>query len=434
MIEIKGKYTTAKIYTNYVEPSCLSQIIQMTNHPAFNSNISIMPDTHAGKGSVIGFTMPITGKIIPNTVGVDIGCGVLCVRIKTQNLDFEKIDEVIKKYIPLGKDINETPVVDMIHLDWSKINKLGAMFINNKYGKKINYSYYWFTDKCKQLGIHQTYAENSLGSLGGGNHFLEMGRSTNNDMWLSVHSGSRNFGKRVCEYWQNVAFKNHNRKLTTELKNGIEEIKKQYHDSEIEKQIKELKVTLGVGIPSGLEYLEGDDYFGYLEDMMFAQYYAQLNRKIIIDTICRECKFEQIESIDSVHNYMDFEDMIIRKGAIRSYENEALVIPLNMRDGILICIGKSNIDWNYSAPHGAGRLMSRSEAKKQLSMDKFQTDMLGVYSNINEKLLDECPEAYKNSSEIIEQIEPTVHIIDKIKTIYNIKSSEEYKYPKKNKL
>lgn len=400
MIELNGKYTDAKIMSDYLEPESMSQIINMINNEAFTDPVVIMPDVHAGKGSVIGFTMRVGDKIIPNIIGVDIGCG-----IKMNKFNKEVNEELlnyIKEKIPMGFNIRETVLPNIKEYYYSKE----------------------FVELCHRIGVDHSYILRSLGTLGGGNHFVEVGKSIyNSDTYITVHSGSRNLGKKICEYWQNVAANrkaNRYYKKTITTKDAIEKIKSEnkkedwnrkivnfmYHR---EKEIKKMK--------SDLDYLEGVDATLYLKDMKVAQEYAEYNRELILQEI------GDIEgtSIESVHNYISFKDYIIRKGAIASYTGNKIIIPLNMRDGILVCWGKSNKEWNYSAPHGAGRVLSRGQAKKILNMDEFKKDMEGIISNISDSLLDEAPRAYKDSEEIERLIEPTARVTDKIIPLLNIK-------------
>ena len=278
MFEIRGKYTTATVMIDDVEEECRKQIIKMVNHPAFTNPISIMPDTHSGKGSVIGFTMELSNKVVPNVVGVDIGCNMLCFPLYVGEVDSERVDDEIRRVIPFGREIHKTPIFDMKNkFNWKGINNV-YQFSRPKLEERLGipaanmeYSYDWFAAKCKQIGIDQGYAECSVGTLGGGNHFIEFGKNTVEQIFCTVHSGSRNFGLKVCNYWQKVANKNLNNKRVVELRKNIDEIKSTCTKHEIEGKIMQMKIDLGIGTSNDLAYLEGDDLIGYLQDMLFAQ-------------------------------------------------------------------------------------------------------------------------------------------------------------------
>lgn len=404
MFTIKGKYTTADIMIDNVEPECISQITEMINHPAFTNPVKIMPDCHSGKGSVIGFTMKASDKIIANCIGVDIGCGMLSVNLGNIAIDHVNLDKVVRNRIPFGKNVHDVSV---------PVSGLDEVL---------------FKSVCKKIGIDLSYAVRSIGSVGGGNHFIEIGKSVKaGDVWVTIHSGSRNFGKKVCDYWQGVAFNKIKKAREVDLKNGIQNIIKSFPRNKIEKEIKAYRQMLGLdNIRSNMmEYLDGEDKVGYLSDMMLAQSYAMMNREAMLRIIVEALNAEAKDTIETIHNFIDFNDNIIRKGAIRSYIGEKMIIPLNMRDGILLCEGKSNPEWNYSAPHGAGRVMSRSKAKKELSLSVMKDEMNGIFStSLNMNTLDESPDAYKDSQLIIDAIGPTATILDRILPIHNMKDSE----------
>jgi len=372
-MEIKGKYNTAKVMTEDIDAATYSQIQSLCNVEHFKDvPIKVMPDCHLGKGSVIGFTCPIGKRVCPNVISVDIGCGVLSVNIgKHIPLTLKDTDILIRKYVPLGfKSKEKETNVNMgtygqIDLICKKINKLET------------------SNVLKQIG-----------TLGGGNHFIELGKDETGDYWLTVHSGSRRFGKEVCDYWQKIAIETDKTQTCKEL-----------------------------------AFLSEEDSSDYLYDMSIAQEYADLNRVEMINIMLKEVfdfkVVHETERISSVHNFMDFRDGIIRKGAIRSYVGEKMVIPFNMKDGLLICEGKSNPDWNNSAPHGAGRLYSRAKAKRELSLEEFQTQMkdANVYStSISQSTLDEAPNAYKDAKVIEDAIEPTATILRRVKPVLNIKA------------
>jgi RNA-splicing ligase RtcB len=436
MFKITGKYTEASIMIDDVEESCIGQITQFVNHLAFTNKVSIMPDTHAGKGSVIGFTMELPpDKIIPNVVGVDINCGMLAINIgKTLFVSLEEIDRKIRDRVPFGQKVHDRPVLNFEkEFPWKMVNVNKDKFLNaynEKYGScgcNVTYNMDWFLKKCDSTGSDIKRIINSIGTLGGGNHFIEIGKSVNtDDCWIVIHTGSRNLGKRFCEYWQHKAEKHFEKSFVDQKEIEIENAKKIFQGKELFKEIQEIKNKYRIGINvNGLEWLETDNYFGYLFDMLFAQTYAYLNRlyisKIIIDIL----KVKPIDSIETVHNFIDFRDFIIRKGAIRSYENERMIIPFNMQTGSLICKGKSNSEWNYSAPHGAGRILSRSDAKRKLDVNVYREQMKNIFStSVGLSTLDEAPGAYKDPEIIEMAIEPTATILDRIIPIHNMKDGQ----------
>lgn len=443
MLEIKGKYTTANVMIDDVEEECLRQIYTMTNNPAFTNHIAIMVDTHAGKGSVIGFTMPLGEKIIPNIVGTDVGCGMLTFNVGdsiSENKDkLLELDAKIRSVVPFGSNLQKDvpPKYFEKNFPWSESNDIAKKFVVN-YNRKfdtdfkfIEFNYNWFIDKCKEIGMRQN-AENGIGTLGSGNHFIEVGKSANTgDIWITIHCGSRNFGLKICEFHQNKAKSYLDNKRNVVLREIIEEIKNTSNPTEIAFKIKEAKKDLGVDFIdiniNGMESLEGQDAMNYFLDMIFTQVYAKFNRQRISENILKILGSSNVkESIECVHNYINFEDMIIRKGAISSYIGEKMIIPFNMADGLLICEGKSNADWNFSAPHGAGRLMSRGEASRNVDIEKFKFRMKGVVStSVGKSTLDESPQAYKNPKMIEEAIEPTATIVDRVKPILNLKDSDD---------
>lgn len=435
MFELKGKYTTAKVMIDYIEEACTSQIISFLNHPVFTNAVAIMPDTHAGKGSVVGFTMPMTEKIIPNVIGVDISCGMLTFNIGSNlPLPLQELDHKIRQRIPFGFDVNEKSVIDFAkQFPWKKANTTAQKFAlayQEKFGSGISlphFDFSWFEQKCKSIGCDLGRAIKSLCSLGGGNHFVELGTSSKGDYWLTIHTGSRNFGKCICEYWQNIAVKNLKSIGKTSRKSEIDELKCRLKGKELFNAIKTLKEQepVSLNFSDELCFLEGENAQAYLFDMVFSQIYAQENRKLIFQKIAEIFNAEPLDSFETIHNFIDFEDFIIRKGAIRSYENERMIIPFNMRDGILVCTGKSNSEWNYSAPHGAGRLMSRAQAKKNLKLEEFESQMEGIFStSVNYSTLDEAPNAYKDPATIEEAIGPTAIIIDRLTPVMNMKDSK----------
>jgi len=413
MITLKGKYAIAYVMIDDVESECISQIYEFLNHPMYNDcKIVIMPDTHGGKGSVIGFTMHILPEICPNIVGVDIACGILSIKLSLKSTTyfphpdrFNLIDKIIRENVPLGFNIHSKPLRTMEHQYPYKdatiqvnnfINRFNKMFETDH--SNITFDYEYYVSLCNKVRNPNDANVNkmlnqvdcSIGTLGGGNHFIEIGEDTEKDKYITVHTGSRNFGNRVADYFQKKA-------------QSLEYNKVNNKD---------------------LAYLKSEDAMEYYIAMNFVQKFAQLNREIILHSISikNNFTFETTSGIESIHNFIDFHDMILRKGAIRSYKGEMMVIPFNMRDGIAICEGKSNSEWNFSAPHGAGRTMSRGKAKRNIDLKTFVMQMKGIYSSsIGNGTLDEAPDAYKPMQIIIDAIEPTVNVIKMIKPILSIK-------------
>lgn len=448
MVIYEGKYSKAYVMIDDIEETCASQIQQFLNHPVFINDSMIMPDTHAGSGSVIGFTMEINpNMIIPNTVGVDIGCGMLSINVGPNlfsEITKEELEKQIREKIPMGFDVHKRPVINIEReFPWKLTIEKWQAFLTSFYKKFHNIespkiqitpiSYEDFIKNCKQKQLDHIRAEKSIGTLGGGNHFLEIGRDEETgDYWITIHSGSRNYGKRVCEYWQNIAKEKLAEKREKEYLSRLNELKSTIKDrTKLPQEIQSLQTSLNLygRLDKGLEYLEGQDVVDYLRDMNIAQQFASFNRKIIAKLILDYISnIEVKEEIESVHNYIDFRDFIIRKGAICSYENERMIIPFNMRDGILICEGKSNPDWNFSAPHGAGRVMSRSKAKEKINLEQYKKQMEGIYStSVCKGTLDEAPDVYKDSKIIEQAIEPTAKIVSRIKPIINIKDKASRK-------
>jgi RNA-splicing ligase RtcB len=396
MIELRGKYNTAKVYTDNVENEAISQIINLLNQEfTGDSKIRIMPDTHAGAGCTIGTTMTISDKIVPNLVGVDIGCGMETVILEDEHVELSQLDKVIHKCIPAGFDVRNNPHHYMRELDLEKLRCVKHVNLNR--------------------------AELSMGTLGGGNHFIELDSDDEGKIYLVVHSGSRNLGKQVAEYYQDAAareLKNRS-KVAYEL---ISVLKTQGREADIQDELKKISVPK---IDKNLAYVQGTLFDAYLHDMKIVQRYAELNRQAIVEEIVKQMEFKVNESFTTIHNYIDIESLILRKGAISAKTGERVLIPINMRDGSLICIGKGNPDWNFSAPHGAGRLMSRSAAKARITLTEFERSMDGIYSStVNRSTIDESPMAYKPMDEIIANIGDTVEIATTIKPLYNFKASE----------
>lgn len=400
-IEVRGKYNKAVVYAVSLDSAVIGQLTTLLNQDSISgSTIRIMPDTHAGAGCVIGTTMTITDKVIPNLVGVDIGCGMHLAKLKEQRIELPKLDSVIRKKIPSGFNIRES----------------NHKYCNNTSIEKL---------KCS-ASIYYDRAYKSLGTLGGGNHFIEMNKDDEGNVYLVVHTGSRYLGKQVADYYQDKAWKNLQRGNRDKLvKETISRLTAEGRQLEINKAIQHIKDTT-VSVPRELAYCDSELFDDYIHDMKLVQEYAHWNRKAIVDTICKEMKLHIDYELETIHNYIDTENMILRKGAVSANLGEHLLIPINMRDGSLMCVGKGNKEWNCSAPHGAGRLMSRSEARSTLSMQKYREDMkkAGIYStSICRETIDECADAYKPMEDILECITETVEVEKIIKPIYNYKES-----------
>lgn len=404
-MELNGKCGTAKVFTDVVEQSAITQIINLLNQPfAANSNLRMMPDVHAGAGCTIGTTMKITDKICPNLVGVDISCGMLVYKLNVKEIDFDKLDNTIRNFIPSGCSIRQSPYKSLSKKEINLPEKLRC------------------ADYLPKEVIAR--AKNSIGSLGGGNHFIEVDKDEEDNLYLVIHSGSRNLGKQVAEYYQSVAIKEQKEYRKEFLENTINTLKKSGMQDKIQKTIDAFNDRYPA-VPDDLAYLEGDSFDDYMHDMNVMKDFAHSNRKCMADIICEKMRFEVTESFETLHNYIDVENKILRKGAVSALKDEKLLIPINMRDGSLICVGKGNPDWNYSAPHGAGRLMSRSQAKKEIPLDLYEESMRGIYTtSVNSSTIDESPFAYKNIEDIVNNIGPTVDIICNIKPIYNFKAGE----------
>lgn len=402
MIEIIGRFNTAICYTNGLEPTAYEQIESVCNEEAFaSSKIRIMPDVHAGKGCTIGTTMTITDKVVPNMVGVDIGCGMFTVNLGKVDIDFEKFDEAAHS-IPCGTNVWEgrQERFDLMQL---------CCYRNLKDTKRL---------------------ERSLGTLGGGNHFIEIDADADGNKYLIIHSGSRNLGTQVARFYQSIAvdlnlgkeeyFKKRDEIIRT-YKEAGRRSEIQATLKKLEKEWEEKEPTM----PHELCYLYGSFMEDYLHDINICQQFAKRNREKMAEILLEKTGLASLNSFQTVHNYIDTDEMILRKGSVSAKAGEKLLIPINMRDGSLICIGKGNEDWNNSAPHGAGRLMSRSAAFEKLTMEEYEKQMEGIYTTcVNTSTLDESPMAYKNMDEIIENIQPTAEIIAHIKPIYNFKAAE----------
>lgn len=356
-----------KIFANTFEHEAYQQVKTLANYePYLNQKIRVMPDAHVGKGSTVGTTMTITDKVTPNLVGVDIGCGMLTTKINEKKVDLPKLDKVVHNEVPSGFSIRDE---SMYQFDFSGLRS------------------------AKHANLQR--ARLSIGTLGGGNHFIELNKGDDDSLYLVIHSGSRHLGVNVWKYYQDLAVKNMSASNKGKLPVAVRD----------------------------LAFLEGTEFDDYINDMKIVQHFASVNRKMMADVILKEMGITIDDQFETVHNYIDVKNMILRKGAVSARAGEKLLIPINMRDGSLICRGKGNADWNYSAPHGAGRVMSRTKAKELLSMDDYKESMKDVYSSsVNRSTLDEAPHAYKPMSEIVNSIEDTAEVLEVIKPIYNFKA------------
>lgn len=384
-----------KIFTDNIEPGALEQVHNLMSQEAFkDSKVRIMPDVHQGMGCVVGFTGDLGDKVIPNVVGVDIGCGMLTVEIENHNLNLPLIDDLIHMYIPAGFKVHNRPRELPFNLKDLHAYKL----LKN-------------TNRIKT----------SLGTLGGGNHFIEIGKSDDDRYFLVIHTGSRNLGKQIADIYQKKAIKYVNKIGNIKEDELINKLIKENRYDEIESELKKLKPMKK--IPNDLAYLEGEDRLKYLHDMRLCQKFASANRHEIANVILEKARLKEIDRFETIHNYIG-DDNIVRKGAISARKGEKVLIPINMRDGSLYGIGLGNPDWNYSGPHGAGRILSRNEARRQLRVSDLEKDMKGIYTTTANKFtIDESPRAYKPAWEIKENIKDTVEILFDIKPIYNFKST-----------
>lgn len=401
MIELKGKYGEAKIFTNVVDEASVAQVLLLLNQEFIKgSRVRLMPDIHAGAGCTVGTTMTITDKIVPNLVGVDIGCGMETVKIREKHIELQKLDKLIYEKIPSGFNIR-----DKAHR-FFKDFPLEELYCYKE--------------------INPIRAEKSLGTLGGGNHFIEADKNDQGDIYIVIHSGSRHLGLEVANYYQNEGYNALNGSSKKDIELLIADLKAQGKEKSIQKAIKALKNTKTTNIPKQLAYVEGELFDRYIHDMKIVQKFAELNRQAMTEEILKGMKLHPEEQFTTIHNYIDTENMILRKGAVSAKEGEKLLIPINMRDGSLICRGKGCEDWNCSAPHGAGRLMSRASAKQSFTVSEFKKQMEGIYTtSVGADTLDECPMAYKGMEDIVENIGETAEITEIIKPIYNFKAGAE---------
>lgn len=369
MIELHGKYNTAKVFTDNAEQSAVAQIQHILDQPfSAGSKIRVMPDVHAGMGCTVGLTMTILDKVVPNFVGVDIGCGMLTTLLKDKRIELSQLDKAIHQFIPAGFNVRSEPHHFSEEIDLKEL-------------------------RCARH-VDMDRAIRSIGTLGGGNHFIELGKDDDGQLYLVVHSGSRSLGNRVCEHYQNLAA--------------------------------DILGRTGAGADRVLAYLEGESMDNYLHDMRIVQEYADLNRQAIVKELSKRVKFKVAEQFSTVHNYIDLDSMILRKGAVSAKAGERILVPMNMRDGSLLCIGKGNADWNCSAPHGAGRVMSRADAKAKITITEYKKAMEGVYSTtVSKATVDEAPFAYKPAAQVIEDSRDTMEIVKRIKPVYNFKGGTD---------
>ena len=400
MITIQGAYNTAICYTSQLEETAAEQIKAVCDQQAFaDSKIRIMPDVHAGMGCTIGTTMTVTDKIVPGMVGVDIGCGMETVKLREGKLDFAALDTLIRREIPSGRDIRTSEHALNTEVDLTTLRCLAE--------------------------VNLIRARLSIGTLGGGNHFIEVDRNEEGELYLVVHSGSRHIGNEVAKWYQDEAYRSFSGSSKQQITDTIAALKAAGREREIADTIKRLTNAKTNAIPKNLAYVSKELFDDYIHDMKIIQQFAVLNRQAMTEVILREMNLTEVERFTTIHNYIDTDTMILRKGAVSAKHGERLLIPINMRDGSLICVGKGNGDWNQSAPHGAGRLMSRMAAFNTLSMDEYVAEMRGVFTtSVNKDTLDESPMAYKPIDEIIFHISPTAEIAERIRPVYNFKASE----------
>ena len=400
MITVQGTYNTAICYTSELEAAAEAQIRAVCDQAEFaDCKIRIMPDVHAGLGCTIGTTMTIRDKIVPGMVGVDIGCGMETVELAERDLDFERLDALIRREIPFGREVRAEHHPLNTCMDLSQL-------------------------RCSPY-VNLERAQRSIGTLGGGNHFIEVDRSDDGRLFLVVHSGSRHLGKEVAEFYQNQGRQALWGGAKYQLDEVIARLRAEGRHKEIQKTVSALKREHPISVPKDLAYVAGRLFKDYIHDMKLVQQFASLNRKAMVDVLLAGMGLAAADQFSTIHNYIDTDKMILRKGAVSAEKGQKLLIPINMRDGSLVCVGKGNEEWNCSAPHGAGRLMSRRAAFGALSMEEFRRQMAGIYTTcVSADTLDESPMAYKSMDEIVTQIGPTAEIVDQIKPVYNFKAAD----------
>lgn len=401
MFILNGKYNSAKVFTDNIDETAIAQIIELCSQPmSEGAVIRIMPDVHAGSGCTVGTTMTITDKAIPNIVGVDIGCGMETVILKETHIELQKLDKLIYAKIPSGFAIREKP---------------------HRYADKIDLTKLY----CYEH-INHIRAERSIGTLGGGNHFIEADKGSDGRIYIIIHSGSRHLGVETAKYYQHEAYRRLNGSSKKDIDALIAQLKAEGKQKQIQTEITKVQNTKRTAVPQHLAYTEGELFEQYIHDMKIVQEFAMLNRQAMMDEIIKGMGLHIADKFTTIHNYIDTENMVLRKGAVSAQAGERLLIPINMRDGSLVCTGKGNPDWNCSAPHGAGRIMSRSEAKQTFTVSEYKKQMQGIYTtSVNQNTLDECPMVYKSVEDIVDNISDTVEINDIIKPIYNFKAGEE---------
>ena len=401
MLEVSGKYNQAKIFTDVVDQASIAQVIELCNQEfTAGSRIRLMPDVHAGVGCTVGTTMTITDRVVPNLVGVDIGCGMETARLREDHLELQKLDKLIREKIPSGFAVRSA-----VH----------------RYADQID-----LEELCCFKHVQMLRAEKSIGTLGGGNHFIEVDRDEEGQLYVVIHSGSRRLGLEVAKYYQEEGYKVLNQTDQASLDQLIAEMRAAGRQKDIQKELKRRKSQKLTRIPRPLAYVAGALFDQYIHDMKLVQHFARLNRQAMLDEIVKGMKLHVEEQFTTIHNYIDTDAMILRKGAVSAKAGEQLLIPINMRDGSLLCVGKGNEDWNCSAPHGAGRLMSRGEAKQSFTVSEFKKQMEGIYStSVGRSTLDECPMAYKGMADILDNIGPTAEVVKVIRPIYNFKAGED---------
>ena len=412
---IKGKYSTASIFADIIEEEALTQIETICNQPfTEGSKIAIMPDVHSGKGCTIGFTMTLEDKVCPNLVGVDIGCGMMVVELGNIEIDFKKLDDVIRTYIPSGRDCRSTENIEELR--------------NSPNYKESIFEPLEEILSSLKASISKPYELTRIGTLGSGNHFIEIDEDAEGNKYLVIHTGSRHLGVEVCNYYMEKANEScigslHQRDL--KIREMIAKFKEEGRQREIEAEKNRILSTFKISESNDLAYVEGDNYQNYIEDMKLSQKYASLNRELIASLIYSNMGWKAIKMWTTMHNYIDLDKNILRKGAISLDKGEKALIPLSMKEGALIVIGKGNPNYNYSGPHGAGRLMSRAMARKAISLENFEKSMEGIYTTcVNENTIDESPFAYKRKEDILPMLEDTAEIVKQIKPLYNFKASD----------
>ena len=396
MIEIQGRFNTAKVFADTLDEKARGQLSRVCDAEHFSQcKIRVMPDVHAGVGCVIGFTMALKDKVVPNMVGVDIGCGMYLCQLQEKEIDYAMLDFAIRSKVPSGNTNHKKPIEEAECFNFENLRCFEGINVNN--------------------------AKRCLGTLGGGNHFIEVDRDSDGTLYLVIHTGSRNLGAGVAEFYQKRGYQVLSQKLEEKYNVLLEKAK---NEEEREKILREKEEEKASVLPHEA-YVEGQLFEDYIHDMKITQEFADLNRKIIANRLIDALGLHVVESFTTTHNYIDMDEMVLRKGAVSAKRGEKLLIPINMRDGGLLCIGKGNEDWNNSAPHGAGRLMTRSKAKETISLENYQKAMEGIYSTcISTGTLDESPMAYKNKGEIVKNIAPTAEIFKEIKPVYNFKSAK----------